>query len=81
MTDEMLEIDAQDTRHMFWEEMKRIFFAIREVKPDDLDDETMDEFAIAIDQISSVLYRIEKRRREREELSQNLSAKDVSFRI
>lgn len=81
MTDELLEIDAQDTRHMFWEEMKRIFFAIREVKPDDLDDETMDEFAIAIDQISSVLYRIEKRRRERGELSQNLSAKDVSFRI
>lgn len=81
MTDELLEIDAQDTRHMFWEEMKRIFFAIREVKPDDLDDETMDEFAIAIDQISSVLYRIEKRRRESEELSQKLSAKDISFRI
>jgi hypothetical protein len=69
-TDELLEIDAQDTRHMFWEEMKRIFFAMREVKPEDLDDETMDEFAVAIDQISSVLYRIEKRRREREQVTQ-----------
>jgi hypothetical protein len=81
MTDELLEIDAQDTRHMFWEEMKRIFFAMRTIKPEDIDDETMDEFAVAIDQISSVLHRIEKRRRKREELSQKPSAKDVSFRV
>jgi hypothetical protein len=34
--DEMLEIDPSDTRHMFWEEMKRLFFATREVEPEDL---------------------------------------------
>lgn len=64
--DELLEVDPSDTRHMFWEEMKRIFFAMREVQPEDLDDETMDEFMSATDQLSNVLYRIEKRRQKRE---------------
>lgn len=63
--DEMLEIDPSDTRHMFWEEMKRLFFAMREVKPDDLDEETMDDFLQAMDHVSNVLYRIEKRRQAR----------------
>lgn len=64
--DELLEVDPSDTRHMFWEEMKRVFFAMREIQPEDLDDETMDEFMSAMDQLSNVLYRIEKRRQKRE---------------
>jgi len=63
--DEMLDIDPADTRHLFWEEMKRIFFAMREVEPEDLDDEIMEEFLSAMDGVSNVLHRIEKRRRER----------------
>jgi len=63
--DEMLEIDPNDARHLFWEEMKRIFFAMREVEPEDLDDEIMEEFLSAMDGVSNVLHRIEKRRRER----------------
>ncbi len=64
--DELLEVDPSDTRHMFWEEMKRIFFAMREIQPEDLDGETMDEFMSAMDQLYNVLYRIEKRRQKRE---------------
>lgn len=64
--DELLEIDPQDARHLFWEEMKRIFFAMQEVQLEDLDEETMDEFMATIDGVSNVLYRIEKRRRRRE---------------
>jgi hypothetical protein len=67
--DELLEIDPHDTRHMFWEEMKRIFFAMREIQPEDLDDETMDEFMSAMDQLSNILYRIEKKRQKRERLT------------
>jgi hypothetical protein len=63
--DELLEIDPSDTRHMFWEEMKRIFFAMREIEPEDLDEETMDDFLQAMDHVSNVLYRIEKRRQIR----------------
>lgn len=64
--DELLEVDPGDTRHLFFEEMKRIFFAMREIQPDDLDEEVMDDFLQAIDQVSNVLYRIEKRRQKRE---------------
>ena len=58
--DEMLEIYPHDTRHMFWEEIKRIFFAVREIKPEDLEDATMDEFVSVMAQLSKTLYRIEK---------------------
>jgi hypothetical protein len=64
--DELLEIDPQDSRHLFWEEMKRIFYAMREVQLEDLDEETMEEFMVAMDRVSNVLYRIEKRRKGRE---------------
>ena len=64
--DELLEIDPQDARHLFWEEMKRIFYAMREVQLEDLDEETMEEFMAAMDGVSKVLYRIEKRRKGRE---------------
>ena len=50
--------------------MKRLFFAMREIKPDDLDEETMNDFLQAMDQVSNVLYRIEKRRQKREEQRQ-----------
>jgi hypothetical protein len=63
--DELLEIDPHDTRHMFWEEMKRIFFAMREIEPEDLNEETMDEFMSAMDQLSNILYRIEQKRQKR----------------
>lgn len=65
VADELLEIDPSDTRHLFWEEMKRIFFAMREIRPEDLDEEILDEFLGAIDKVSSILYRIEKRREAR----------------
>ncbi|MDQ3255636.1 MAG: hypothetical protein M3R15_17345 [Acidobacteriota bacterium] len=64
--DHLLEIDPQDTRHFFWEEMKRLFFAMREIELDDLDDQIMEEFLSAMDGVSNILVRIEKRRRERQ---------------
>lgn len=63
--DELLEVDPADTRHLFFEEMKRLFFAMREIEADDLDEEILDDFLHAVDQVSNVLTRIEKKRRER----------------
>lgn len=31
--DELLEVDPSDTRHLFWEAMKQLFFAMRETEP------------------------------------------------
>jgi hypothetical protein len=64
--DEMLEVDPSDTRHMFWEEMKRLFFAMRDMEPEDLDEETMEKFIAAMDQVSNVLFRVERKRQERQ---------------
>jgi hypothetical protein len=36
---------------------------MREIEPEDLDDETMDDFLKTIDQVLNVLLRIEKKRR------------------
>jgi hypothetical protein len=63
--DEMLEVDPSDARHMFWEEMKRLFYAMREIELEDIDEETMDDFLAAIDGVSNVLFRVERRRQER----------------
>ncbi|MDQ3803225.1 MAG: hypothetical protein M3416_05155 [Acidobacteriota bacterium] len=71
--DEMLEVDPTDTRHLFWEEMKRLFFAMKEIEPEDLDEQTMNDFLQAIDGVSNVLYRIERRRRKRNAQPQKLS--------
>ncbi len=63
--DELLNVDPSDARHIFWEEMKRLFFAMREIEIEDLDVETMEDFLKAVDQISNILHRIEKKRRAR----------------
>jgi hypothetical protein len=63
--DELLEIDASDARHMFWEEMKRLFYAMREIQPEDLDEQILSDFLAAMDSVSNVLHRIEVRRRQR----------------
>ena len=41
--DELLEIDPADKRHLFYEEMKRLFYAMREIQPEDIDDTSLDE--------------------------------------
>ena len=63
--DEMLEIDPSDTRHLFWEEMRRLFFAMLDTEAEDLDDELMIDFLTAMDGVSNVLYRLERQHQER----------------
>jgi hypothetical protein len=63
--DELLEIDPSDSRHIFWEEMKRIFFAMREVEPEDLSDEVLADLMSAVDELSNVLARLERLRARR----------------
>ncbi|MDQ3802624.1 MAG: hypothetical protein M3416_02055 [Acidobacteriota bacterium] len=70
--DELLEIDPSDARHMFWEEMKRLFFSMREIQPEDLDEQILTDFMAAMDEVSNVLYRIEVRRRSRERQPQKM---------
>lgn len=57
--DELLEIDPSDKRHFFYEEMKHLFYAMREIQPEDIDDESLDQFMWAADQLSNAIYSIE----------------------
>jgi hypothetical protein len=70
--DELLEIDPSDKRHLFYEEMKRLFYAMREIEPEDVDDDSLDQFMAAADQLSNAIYAIELRRRRREKTTQKL---------
>jgi hypothetical protein len=49
--DELLEVNPGDTRHLFFEELKRVFFAMREIEAEDLDEEVMEDFLRAIDEV------------------------------
>jgi hypothetical protein len=65
VVDELIEIDSYDTRHLFWEELRRIALALRLVTPEDVDDKILGDFLLASDQLSNVLARVEKRRKQR----------------
>lgn len=66
VVDELVEIDPYDTRHLFWEELRRIASALRNVTPEDIDGKILDDFLSASDQLSTVLARVEKRRQQRD---------------
>lgn len=61
--DELLEIDPSDKRHFLYEEMKRLFFAMKEIRPEDVDDQSLDEFLAAADQLSNAIHGIRQRSR------------------
>lgn len=67
--DELLDIDPADKRHFFYEEMKRLFYAMREIQPDDIDDESLDQFMAAADQLSNAIYTIELKRRRQKKIN------------
>lgn len=47
-----------DRRHLFYEQMKVIFFAMREIKPEEVDDHTPEEILEASDQLMGVIYKV-----------------------
>lgn len=65
MVDKRLDVDPSDSRHMFWEEMKRLFFAMREIEPGSWMTRRWRISFKAMDEVSNVLQRIEKKRKER----------------
>lgn len=71
--DELLEIDPADQRHFFYEEMKRLYYAMREIEPEDLDDEMIERFMAAADEMSNVFYSIEIKRKQREKRAQKFA--------
>jgi hypothetical protein len=64
--DELLEADPLDASHLFFEELRMISRALREIGPEEVTDEDLTEIMPAVDQITLTLQKI-ARRREREQ--------------
>ena len=65
--DELLEADPLDSSHLFFEELRRIGRALREIRPEELADEDVEELMPAVDQVSIALLHLERRRQKRHE--------------
>lgn len=65
--DELLEADPLDSSHLFFEELRRIGRALREIRPEELADEDVEELMPAVDQVSIALLHLERRRQRRQE--------------
>jgi hypothetical protein len=64
--DELLEADPLDASHLFFEELRMISRALREIGPAEVTDEDLAEIMPAVDQITLTLQKI-ARRKEREQ--------------
>jgi hypothetical protein len=64
--DELLEADPLDASHLFFEELRMISRALREIGPGEVTDEELSEIMPAVDQITLTLQKI-ARRKEREQ--------------
>ena len=64
--DELLEADPLDASHLFFEELRMIGRALREIGPEEVTDEDLSEIMPAVDQITLTLQKI-LRRREKEQ--------------
>lgn len=67
-SDALLEVKAEDIRHVFFETMKELFYAIRRFEPTDLNEEDIEEFMAAADILTNTIHTIEQRITQRKSL-------------
>lgn len=63
------DFDPYDPTHLFWDQIKQLGFALREIKREDVDDEEVDELLRSVEPVLNVLAKIQ-RRRERKNIVQ-----------
>jgi hypothetical protein len=63
--DEYAELEDFDARHLFFEELKRILIALKELEPEDVTPALLDEFLSVNDRLWGVIGKMQKRRTER----------------
>lgn len=60
--DELLEADPLDASHLFFEELRMVSRALREIGPEEITDDDLSEIMPAVDQITLTLQKIARRR-------------------
>ena len=64
-SDTLLEFKPDEGRHIFFETIKELFYAIRKFEPEDLNDQDVAEFMTAADSLANTIHAIELRIRQR----------------
>lgn len=65
--DDLLRIDESDSRHLFYEQMRELFFALRDIQPEELDDKTLEDIFNASGELMGVIHKIRQRRPKKQE--------------
>jgi hypothetical protein len=56
------DFDPYDPTHLFWDQIKQLGFALREIRPQDVTDQEIDELLKASEPILTILARIQRRK-------------------
>lgn len=62
VSEDLEDFDPYDPTHLFWEQLKQLGFAFREIRREDVTDEEIEELLKASDPILSILSRIQRRK-------------------
>jgi hypothetical protein len=63
--EDLEDFDPYDSTHLFWEQLKQLGFAFREIRREDVTDEEIEELLKASEPILAILSRIQRRREQR----------------
>lgn len=62
--EDLEDFDPYDSTHLFWEQLKQLGFAFREIRREDVTDEEVEELLKASEPILAILNRIQRRREQ-----------------
>jgi hypothetical protein len=62
--EDLEDFDPYDSTHLFWEQLKQLGFAFREIQREDVTDEEIDELLKASEPILAILNRIRRRKEQ-----------------
>jgi hypothetical protein len=60
--EDLEDFDPYDSTHLFWEQLKQLGFAFREIRREDVTDEEVEELLKASEPILAILSRIQRRK-------------------
>lgn len=61
-TQDLEDFDPYDSTHLFWDQIKQLGFALREIRREDVNDEEIDELLRASEPVLTILARIQRRK-------------------
>ena len=61
--DDLLEVDPGDLRHLFFEQIRNLFYALKEIEPEEVTEADLERFSQASDDVFNVIQSIRQRRK------------------